>query len=226
MLNRFLSVLKYILFFVTSILIIIFSIKNNINTKIILLYISFIILLIINIRDIKYKRQNSSKYNFLYCISMLVTIFLLLRSMLDKNLISNNKYYMDLLERMTTDSNLIFNYKEISLEYLSQNIYFLLIIYICLILYKLISNKYNKNYKYSTESIICLFINVVLSIQSINLLVEKFNIKQFPLLFFVVNIILLIVEISSLVKNNKRKKEWIIYLSFLFNLFAFIAIFT
>ena len=62
--------------------------------------------------------------------------------------------------------------------------------------------------------------------ESINLLSEEFDINHFPLLFFAVNLILLVVEITSLIVYNKYKRNWPIYISFLLNLFAFIVIFT
>ena len=51
--NKILKYTRYITFIIVSILTIIFEIRNEIfDTKITLLYISLIILLIINIRDI------------------------------------------------------------------------------------------------------------------------------------------------------------------------------
>ena len=156
---------------------------------------------------------------------MIITIFLLCRVFFDTSLIINKQELINTLES-TNILNIFYNYKEFGINYFSQNIYYLLIIYTCLILYRLIDKKNKINYKYSYSSIICLVLNIILSLETIKLLTEKFNINHFPLLFFTFNTILLVVEIVSLVKNNRIKKEWIIYLSFLFNLFAYISIFT
>lgn len=220
------NISKYILYLITLVLMLLLNINNGMETKMLLLYILFIILLIINIRDIKYKRKCSHRYNVLYCIVMTVTIFLLCRAMFDTSLISNNKIYMDLLQDINKKIGLSINYNYISLNYFFQNIYYLIMIYICLIFYKLIEIKEKINYKYSNLSIICLIVNFILSFKTISLFTQTFDINRFPLLFFATNTILLIVEISSLVKNNKIKKEWLIYLSFLFNIFAYISIFT
>lgn len=222
--NKLLNIFRHILFLIVIILIIILNIKIGINFKILLLYISFIILLIINIRDIKYKRRTSNKFNILYCLAMLLTIFLVFRTLLDKTLIYNSLRHVKLLEEMNT-INKIYSYEEFGINYFSQNIIYILIIYICLIFYKNIEVE-KINYKYSNTSLACLLINFVLSLKTIDILTQTFDINHFPLLFFVVNIILLVVEITSLVKNNKKKKDYTIYLCFLFNLFNFIAIFT
>jgi len=60
----------------------------------------------------------------------------------------------------------------------------------------------------------------------INLLSLKFDINHFPLLFFAANLILLVVEISSLINGHSFKRKWMIYLSFLFNYFCLVAILT
>lgn len=219
--NKILNFLRHILYLITIILTLIFNIKFGFNFKILLLYITFVILLIINIRDIKYKRKVTDRFNILYCSCMIITIFLLCRVFFDTSLMINSKNHMNILE--SVDTNIIYTYKDFGLNYFSQNIYYLLIIYTCLILYRLIDKI---NYKYSDTSIICLIINIILILETINLLIEPFNINHFPLLFFTFNTFLLVVEIVSLVKNNRIKKEWIIYLSFLFNLFAYISIFT
>jgi len=223
--NKILNILRHILYIIVLTLLIIFNIKYGINLKIIFLYISLIILFIINIRDIKYKRKVSNKFNILFSLVMIIVIFLLSRVFFDKSLIINNNIIINKLEINNT-INVIYSYKEYAINYLSQNIYFILIMNLCLILYRLIEKKDKINYKYSNTSIICLIINIILSLETIVLLEKKFNLNQFPLLFFALNTILLIVEISNLVHNNKIKKELLIYISFLFNLFAYISIFT
>jgi len=223
--NKILNILRHILYIIVLTLLIIFNIKYGINLKIIFLYISLIILFIINIRDIKYKRKVSNKFNILFSLVMIIVIFLLSRVFLEKSLIINNNIIINKL-KINNTINVIYSYKEYAINYLSQNIYFILIMNLCLILYRLIEKKDKINYKYSNTSIICLIINIILSLETIVLLEKKFNLNQFPLLFFALNTILLIVEISNLVHNNKIKKELLIYISFLFNLFAYISIFT
>lgn len=222
--NKILNILRYILYTIVLMLLVIFNIKYGINLKILFLYISLIILFIINIRDIKYKIVVSNRFNILFSLVMIIIIFLLSRVFFDKSLIINN---IELINKLETNNtiNVIFSYKEYAINYFSQNIYSILIMNLCLILYRLIEQK-KINYKYSNTSIVCLIINIILCLETIVLLTESFNLNQFPLLFFALNTILLIVEISNLVHNNKIKKEILIYISFLFNLFAYISIFT
>jgi len=226
--NKILNYTKYLTFIITGILTIIFRIRNEIfDIKIILLYISLIILLIINIRDIKLKINFSNRYNLLYISVMLVTSLILFRSLFDVNIISNSKYYADIINSVKDTTSLILDYGEFGgILYLSHNVYYLLILYLCLIIYNIIEIKGIYISKYSTSSLLCLFINIILIMELINLLSLKFDINHFPLLFFAANLILLVVEIASLIVHHKYKRNWPIYISFLLNLFAFIAVFT
>lgn len=222
--NKILKYTGYLIFIITILLTLLFSVKNEIfNVKILLLYISLIILLIINIRDIKIKREYNNRYNILYISVMILTSFILFRSMFDTNIISNSKYYSDMINLITQNSKLILGYGEYGgALYLSQNVYYLLVLYLCLIIYHKIDTKNTLKHKskYSISSIICLIISIILLLEILSLL----PINHFPLLLFTLNIILLVVEITSLIKNNGIKKEWPIYLSFIFNLFIFIFI--
>lgn len=226
--NKILKYTRYLTFIITCLLTIIFGIRNEIfDTKIILLYISLIILLIINIRDIKLKINFSNRYNILYIIVMIITSVILFRSLFDTNIISNSKYYAEIINSIRDTSSLILDYGEFGdALYLSHNVYYLLILYLCLIIYHIIELKGLYVSKYSTSSLICLFTNIILMMESIILLSEKFDINHFPLLFFAANLILLVVEIASLKVFHKYKRDWPIYISFLLNLFVFIAIFT
>ena len=228
--NKILNYIRYITFLITLIFTILFSIKNGINyDKILLLYISLIILLIINIRDIKFKREFSNRYNILYIFAMLFTSFILFRSIFDTNIISNSKYYIDIINSIQQNTNFNLEYGEYGgVLYLSQNVYYLLILYLCLIIYHQIDAKNILKVKntFRIIPISCLIVSIFLFSNTHNLLVEKFDINHFPLLFFTANIILLVVEISSLINDHSFKRKWMIYLSFLFNYFCLVAILT
>ncbi len=223
-----LNILRFISLILTMVLSLLFIKRYGIFTKNIFIYISLIILLIISIGDIKLKLKTSLKYNLLFISIMLLTSFLLARSLFDTSLISNSKTHLEILNNLVITNNISDSYKYISLYYFEQNIYLLLFLYFLIILYHRIENNklIKERSKYSLSSILCLILNILFSIRTLDLIYEIFNINHFPLLFFVINVILLIVEIVSLVKNNGLKREWPIYLSFVFNLFAFISIFT
>lgn len=228
--NKILKYIKYIIFIITIMLTILFSIKNGIAyDKILLLYISLIILLIINIRDVKFKRECSNRYNILYICVMTLTSFMLFRSMFDTNIISNSKHYIDIINSIKQNTNFFLEYGEYGgILYLSQNVYYLLILYICLIIYHQIDAKSILKIKrtFRIIPISCLMVSIFLFSNIHNILVEKFDINHFPLLFFTANIILLVVEISSLINDHSFKRQWMLYLSFLFNYFCLIAILT
>ena len=75
--------------------------------------------------------------------------------------------------------------------------------------------------KYHIVSVICLIISISTIIPSFQCLDN--SLEVIPYLLF--TIVLTGIEIYRLIKDNHKKREWIIYLSFLFNTFAFITIF-
>lgn len=208
--NNILVIIKRISLIILSLLTGLFITQNGIlDFRIWLFIIGFLDIIILNIKEIKNRIPTSNKYNLLCILVMLLIIFILLRTLYDRSFI----FDFELLNETKT-------------LYFAQNVTFILILFGSLHLYYLIETTgHRKSSKYSLLSLICLICNVILFQYTINLLEHYLINTTFPLLFFAGNTILLVVEIVSLIKNNGLKKEWPIYLCFLFNLFAYISMF-
>lgn len=231
--NKYLNYFKDLLLVILMVLMIIFIKGNGVNNQEMVIYfISILILLIISVKDISNKNVFSKKYNILFIVVILLNIFILSRTLFDTNFICNSKEHMDMLQEYNKDyfSGNIIEYNQIRIFYLSQNIYLLLILFGSLFLYRYIEKSKNdsikKESKYSKTSVVCLLLNSVLALETFRLFEIYIKEINFPILFFIANTTLLILEIISLIRNNKEKKEWPLYVCFLFNLFAYIAIFT
>ena len=208
--NKIVVMIKRILLIILLLLIGVFVIKNGIlDFRIWLFIIGFLDIIILNIKEMKNKIFTSNKYNCLFILGMLIICIILIRSLWDQTFIFN-------LELT----------KEIKTLYFAQNVVSILIILASLHLYYLIETKEQRPIsKYSLASLICFVCNIILFQYTINLFENYLTNTTFPLLFFAGNTILLVVEIVSLIKNNGLKKEWPIYICFLFNLFAYISMF-
>lgn len=202
--NRLLNITKNILILINIILLAVLIINYSINTELFIYIISFLGILILNLSDLKDKTKLSNKLNILFIIVEFVVNFLLIRALLDKSM-----YY--------TDSNFIYT----NLLYFTQNTFYLVLLYICLFIYHKIEIK--KVSKYSLISIICLIVNIILIIPTIQCFIGEITNK---LLFILCEIILIILEVFSLIKYNGLKKEYIIYISFIFNMLAVISTFV
>ena len=209
--NKFLDIIKNILIIVNVILIsylIIFT--NCISTELIIYIILLLYLCFICYKDYKNKVILSNRYNMLFNVTEVFILFLLFRAIFDSNIVTNiynSSYY---------NSNALF---------FTQNIPYIIILYISLIIYHKIEVK-NKNYlesKYSKISVVCFLINIILIIPTMQFFTETYSI-MFNLLFLIIELILITIEIYSLIKYNGKKREWIIYISFLCNMFAILSI--
>ena len=198
--NRLLNITKNILILINIILLALLIINYSINTELFIYIISFLGILILNLSDLKDKTKLSNKLNILFIIVEFVVNFLLIRTLLDKSM-----YY--------TDSNFIYT----NLLYFTQNTFYLVLLFI----YHKIEIR--KSSKYSLISIICLIVNIILIIPTIQCFIGEITNK---LLFILCEIILIILEVFSLIKYNGLKKEYIIYISFIFNMLAVISIFV
>ncbi|MBE6138129.1 MAG: hypothetical protein E7173_00100 [Firmicutes bacterium] len=208
--NKILSIIKNLLLIFITCLFFVFVLQNGIlRFEIWLFIIGLFDLIILNIKDCKNKISADNRYQILQIITFLVIIVVLNRSLFDQSLIID-----------------ISNVKEVKSLYFSQNINLFLILFALLHIYHFIVNEVNKKiHKYSFSSIIYLVINIIFFQYTLELFVSYLTNTTFPLLFFALNTILLVVEIVSLIKHNGVKKEWPIYICFLFNLFAYIAMF-
>lgn len=209
--NKILDIIKNILIILNVILIsylIIFT--NCISTELIIYLILLIYLCYICYKDYKNKIILNNRFLNLFNLTEIFIIFILLRAIFDSNIITtiyDSSYY---------HSNALF---------FIQNIPYIIVLYISLIIYHKIEVK-NINYiesKYSKISIICFLINIILIIPTMMFFIETYSVI-YNLLFLITELILIAIEIYSLIKYNGKKKEWIIYVCFLCNLFGIISI--
>lgn len=227
--NKFLYYLRNIFLLVLIILNVKFIyIHGMINSKFLIYIVIFTILVLLNLKDIVRKNYlNENKiYNLIFIFIELIMIFIFVRALYDSNFIYTNSYYKDIIEKISLQSNIyhIEEIKQINMLYLYQNtIYFIFMLFLLLIYRNFNKNeKLDKNVaKYSMTSIICLLISLILPLFTIQCVGSNLL-----YLHLIINIILLIIEIYRLIKDNHKKYEWIIYLSFLFNLITFILIFV
>lgn len=199
-----------------------------ISTRFLMYIIIFVILILLNLKDIIRKDiLNENKiYNILFIFIELIMIFIFMRALYDTNFMYTNNYYREIIEDISLKNNVTYieQIKQINMLYLYQNTLYFIAMLILLLIYRL----FNKNEtiskdkaKYSMISIICLLISFILP-----LFIIQSGGSNILYLQLAINIILLIIEIYRLIKDNYQKYEWITYLSFLFNLISFILIFA
>lgn len=198
----------------------------------IILYILLVITVVgITIRD--WKRTMSTQYCLLFIAVIVLNIFLLIRSLYDPNFICNSKEYMDLIASYDKNyySNNLTNFNEISLLYFIQNIYWLFALLIALFLYRYVeigTRIFNLNPKtFITSKISWIYLGGSLILTYAIVKVFSMNLNGIPssILFFILNTILVIVEIVYL-KRHQEKRNYLIYLCFFFNLCIYIAVFS
>jgi hypothetical protein len=222
--NKKINILKIIL----TLLLIFLNIKYisiyGLTSISILIYLVLIsILLILFIKDLINKTMINKTYDILFIIVETIISLIFIRTLYDPSFIYNSNYYTNLLGEF---NNYHFgldisDIQYINLLYLDQNIWYFILLLILLLSYRKI-NMPKKESKYHIVSLICFVISICTVIPSIVCLTSYSHNIIFYLIF---NIILVVVEIYRLIKDNHVKKEWIIFLSFFFNLFAFISIF-
>ena len=220
--NKIFNNLKIILLCINliGIIYLFFIIKNNTilgseNLKLFIYVILLFILIFITFKDLKNKVQNSFKYNTLFCLVEIIILFLIFRMFFDNNL----NFYINL----NLSDDFYINGYLYHILYFLQNFYYIVILYIGLIIYHKIEchNVKYKESKFSISSIIYLIINFILVIPTLNCL----NYSPITLLIFItLELVMITLEIFSLIKNNHKKYDFPIYISFIFNLFAVIFI--
>lgn len=222
--NKILNIIKYIFLIISLILTTIYLKEFHITSIYFLTYLVFILLFTyISIKDLIKKNKTSNRYNILCIIVLLLISFIFYRTLYDNSLIYNSSYYMDLIKQNVTNYNDIKDNLKYQVScYLEQNTICFIILLLSLILYRKIDINKKENSKYSLISLICLILSVISIIPTINIPSNN-NIYEI-ILYLLFTITLIIVEIISLIKNNHKKREWIIYISFIFNLFALIFI--
>lgn len=182
------------------------------------------ILLISFIKDLIDKKEVNKTYDILFIIVEIIISLIFIRTLYDPSFIYNSNYYISIIGELKNGhfgSNLS-DIQYINLLYLDQNSWYFIILLVLLLAYRKINMPKTES-KYHIVSVICFIISICTIIPSLQYISSSSNNIIFYLMF---NIILVIVEVYRLIKDNHIKKEWIIFLSFLFNLFAFISIFV
>ena len=214
------KIIRYVLTLILTTLITIYTIKNDITGQSYFIFLSiYLLYIILNIKDIikNNKINENKKYNLLQIISLLIMIFVFLRTLYDPSFLINSSKYKSILKELS--EGYFEEAQDQTILYLLQNIPYFIGSLILSLIYRKI-NMEHKESKYNTITITCLIISIISIIPTINCLTGDIT----PLKYLVFTTILLSIEIYRLIKDNKKKKEWPIYLSWLFNLFALISI--
>ena len=196
------------------------SIYGISSLSILLYLILLLILLVLFINDLLKKITINKTYDILFVTIEIIICLILFRTLYDPSFICNFNNIISELHNYF-GSNLS-DIQYINLLYLNHNSWYLIILLILVLIYRKI-NLSKIESKYHIISIICFIISICTTIPSLEYLLGNSNNIIFYLFF---NIILVIIEVYRLIKDNHIKKEWILFISFLFNLFAFISIFV
>lgn len=219
--HKTLEIIKNILLTLLTILILKYIIifNNFVTLGYILFLTLFSIILIITIKDYmkKNKVQKDKTYLIIQIISFSIISLILIRTLYDKSFIYNSKQYKE--QFLINHPNEIDTLKQYNVLYLYQNmIYFITLLSLILIYRKINMNKQQS--KYNTITLICMLLSIISIIPSLQCLTGDIN----PIKYLLLTLILIGVGVYRLIKDNHIKREWPIYVSWLFNLFAIISI--
>lgn len=212
--------IRYILTLLLTTLITIYTIKNDITGQSYFIFLSiYLLYIILNIKDIikKNKINENKKYNQLQIISLLIMIFIFLRTLYDPSFLINSSKYTSKLKELGED--FLEEAQNQTILYLLQNIPYFIGLLILSLIYRKINMEHQES-KYNTITLTTLLLSIISIIPTINCFTGDIN----PYKYLIFTIIILGIEIFFLIKDNKKKKEWPIYLSWLFNTFALISI--
>lgn len=219
--NKILEIIKNILMLLLTILIIRYvSIYHEFTTLGLIIFLTlFILTIMITIKDYlkKNKIQKDKKYIIISIIYLSIMSLIFIRTLYDKSFIYNSKQYVE--EYLKISSTEIDMLKQYNALYLLQNIPYFIGLLLLSLTYRKI-NIENKNSKYNTITLATLILSIISIIPTINCLTGDIN----PYKYLLFTIIILGIEIFFLIKDNNKKREWPIYISWLFNLFAVISI--
>ncbi len=219
--HKTLEIIKNILLTLLTILILKYIIifNNFVTLGYILFLTLFSIILIITIKDYmkKNKVQKDKTYLIIQIISFSIISLILIRTLYDKSFIYNSKQYKE--QFLINHPNEIDTLKQYNVLYLYQNmIYFITLLSLTLIYRKINMNKQKS--KYNTITLICMLLSIISIIPSLQCLTGDIN----PIKYLVLTLILIGVGVYRLIKDNHIKREWPIYVSWVFNMFALISI--
>lgn len=190
-----------------------------------IVYLVFFIILMITFFNDNVKSESikqDKKYNYLFILVEIVLILLFTRTLYDTSFLYNSEYYNDLIKSKITYEYEIqaHEIRYINFSYLYQNIYFIIAMITLLLVYHKINNPKIQS-KYNLISVICLAISICFLL----IVLDCISFVGFDIwLYLILNIILVGIEIYKLIKDNHKKREWIIYLSLVFNIIIFVFI--
>lgn len=214
------KIIRYILTLILTTLITIYTIKNDITGQSYFIFLSiYLLYIILNIKDIIKKNtiNENKKYNILQIISLSIMTFVFIRTLYDPSFLINSSKYKSILKEL--GEGYFEEAQDQTILYLLQNMpYFIGLLVLSLIYRKI--NMEHKESKYNTITLTTLLLSIISIIPTINCFTGDIN----PYKYLIFTIIILATEIFFLIKDNNKKREWPIYISWLFNLFALISI--
>lgn len=219
--NKITEIIKNTLMILLTILLIKYTILyNQFITLGYMIFISlFTLTLILTLKDYikKNKIQKDKKYIIISIIYLSIITFILIRTLYDKSFIYNSKQYVE--EYLKSNPTEIDILKQYNALYFLQNIPYFIGLLLLSLTYRKINMEQQKS-KYNTITLTTLIISIISIIPTINCLSGDIN----PYKYLIFTLIILGIEIFFLIKDNHKKREWPIYISWLFNTFALISI--
>ena len=213
-------IIKYILTLILTILITLYTIKNGMIGLNYFIFLSiYLLYIILTLKDIIKRNSidNNKNYNILQIIVAAIMLIVFIRTIYDPSFLINSQKYSSILKELGPEylDEAIFQ----ATQYLLQNMIYFIGLLILLLIYRKI-NMEKQETKYNTITISCLIISIISIIPTLQCLSGDIN----PYKYLIFTLILIAVEIYRLIKDNHKKREWPIYISWLFNLFALISI--
>ena len=219
--NKILEIIKNIILTLLTLLIIKYTMIYNdyIALGYILFFALFSLTLITTIKDYikKEKIQKNKPYLIIQITIYTIILFIFIRTLYDKSFIYNSKQHVEeYLKIYPTEIDLLKQYNSL---YLYQNmIYFIILLTLALIYRKINIEKTNS--KYNPITLICMLLSIISTIPSFQCLSGDIN----PIKYLLFTLILIGIEVYRLIKDNHIKREWPIYISWIFNTIAIISI--
>ena len=214
------KIIRYILTLILTTLITIYTIKNNITGQSYFVFLSiYLLYIVLNIKDIikNNKIDKDKKYNIIQIVMLSIMILIFLRTLYDPSFIYNSSKYIGILKEL--EQGYLEESRDQTILYLLQNIPYFIGLLILLLIYRKINMEYQES-KYNSITLTILLLSIISIIPTINCLTGDMN----PYKYLIFTLIILGIEIFFLIKDNNKKREWPIYVSWLFNLFALISI--
>lgn len=169
------KIIRYILTLILTTLITIYTIKNDITGQSYFIFLSiYLLYIILNIKDIikKNKINENRKYNLLQIISLLIMIFIFLRTLYDPSFLINSSKYKSILKEL--GEGYFEEAQEQTILYLLQNIPYFIGLLILSLIYRKI-NMEHKESKYNTITLTTLLLSIISIIPTINCFTGDIN---------------------------------------------------